>query len=264
MVGDNIKIYEEGYNRLVVDSFAPKPWKPSKEIEDIVEQKWKELISKKPHVTSDPLIRLDRMYWKGKSLHLLTSSTEYKFHFGTRPNQKKEDRADPVYVSALVISHGKLVFGQRSSFVSRGENQYNIVAGGVNPIIDRNPDTGRPALALGLFREAREELGLTPEVFDYVSTIMLFGLEHEPTGSFLYAIRLNIGTDDLQRRLESAIKIAEKRGQQPPEMVGLEFVDYNKFGIRDALEMNGDNYRPSVRALFKHYSKDDVPLPLIT
>ncbi|MBW2996676.1 hypothetical protein KY332_05255 [Candidatus Woesearchaeota archaeon] len=247
----NIIVHQENYSKIIINKHSDKVWKPSEEIEKIIEDRWQKNLEKNPNIWSAPMVRLESIIQSTDALHLVTSTTEYKQHAGTRDQTEKENRANPIYVSANIITNdNQLVFGLRDN-CDRGNNQYNIAAGAVHPVLDA-PD-GVPSLGVALYREIFEEFGLIPESFESVKPKMVFGLKKEPTSSFLYNINLNIGQDEVKRKLDAAIKRAEDFGMAP-EMVDVHFVENNQKAIQKELETNPDSYRPMIQAMLRYIS----------
>ncbi len=252
MAEEKIKIHCAGYEKVIVDNHSDRVWTPEPKIEEKVEKIWEEKLAKSDNLWSAPMVRLDSYDLKGNRLILNTSVTDFKHHVGTRKEDNLEDRANPVYVSANIVTEdGNLVFGLRDNS-ERGNNQYNIAAGAVHPDLD-SPD-GIPSLGVALYREVFEEFGLVPESFKHVRPMMLFGMESEQHGSFLYTIRLKIDSEDVKRKLDAAIKRAEDFGMKP-EMVDLKFLKYDINHIKNEIDNNGDNYRPAVRVMLNYISE---------
>ena len=249
MEKNDIIVYHDRYNQIVIDQHKHTPWRLEDRLEEQILKRWQRIIRKTKNLWSGPLVRLDSSMQKGDVLHLKTSITDYMHHVETREEQDKERRANPIYVSATITTrNNKLVFGLRSNS-DRDNNKYNIAAGGVNPVLD-SPNC-LPSLIAALYREISEELGLIPESFEYAKPLILFGIESEPIGSFLYEIQLKIESDEVQRKLDATIKRCEDRGAKP-EFLGVKFVENNESAVRKELETNGEAYVPPVRAMLKH------------
>ena len=155
----NLIIYHEGFDKVVMDSSSREIWKPRGYIETIVEQNWKQ-FSDNPFVWDGPLVRLESSYQNGGALHLTTSSTSYKYHCGTKHMHSAEDRANPIYVCAsITTADEKLVLGLRNN-TAKENGLYSIAGGGVDPELD-SPDSV-PSLDSALFREIYEEFGIFP------------------------------------------------------------------------------------------------------
>jgi len=248
-----IRIDYENYDKIIIAKFENKEWVPRDiDVQYKIHKEWEKKIKRYDNIWSSPMVRLDNVRQEDRILHLDTSLTEYKFHAGTRNEKDKENRANPIYVSANIItSDDKLVFGLRDNS-DRGNGQYNIAAGAMHPILD-GPD-GYPSPGIALYREIFEEFGLIPESFKNVKPEIAFSIDDEPTLSFLYTIRLGIDSEDVEKKLKASIKRSEEFGMKP-EMVDLKLVENDPKIIRRELETNGDSYRPMVQAMMEYLSR---------
>ena len=246
---EKIIVYHKDYTSIKIDKHTNIEWATNRNIEELIDSKWQSALRKTPYLWSSPMLRLEESYQEGDTLHLKTSVTDYKHHHGTRYETDSAKRANPIYVSANIItSDNKLVFGLRDN-TDRLNKLYNIAAGSVHPILD-SPD-GIPSLGIALYREIFEEFGLVPESFDSVKPKMEFGTESEPRHSFLYTIRLKIDSEDVKRKLEAAIKRAEDYGMKP-EMTEVQFVDNSREAVKREINDKGDTYIPMIRTMLEY------------
>ncbi len=245
----SIIIYHKDFDKIIVNKHASQLWKPSRRIEDEIDDIWAEKLSHNEHLWSGPMVRLDKIVMDGKTLCINTSLTSYKQHVGTRTNTELSTRANPVYVSANIITADNYLLFGKCKNVERGVGKHNIAAGSLHPVLD-SPD-GVPSLGVGLYREIFEEFGLIPESFESVKPHIVFGLESEPTGSFLYNVKLKLTSKDVQQKFNALTQKSESYGVKP-EFDSIHFLESDSKIIRDELKNKKVQYQPMVEAMLDY------------
>lgn len=242
---DNLIIYAEGFTSIIVDNHENKEWKT--ELEEIIEQKWFLMKEKNPSLWSDYMVRADKMHKRKNSLHISTSITDYMHHVCTREQHSIEKRANPIFVSAnIVTSDNMLAFGIRQN-CERGNGELNLISGALDPRYDLV--MGEPAIKKGVLREIHEETGLEKNHISQMWPGYVFATYKERSPSFLFYVSLRVDSSYLIDFVDNHIRNLERN----PEISGIHIVENNIKAIEADIAKN--TYRPSVHSLLENLCK---------
>ena len=212
-------------------NFENTLWLPPADLKEEIERKWKEKLreveetnkelpeNKKIVLYNGPLTRVRNMSYDNGLLLIDTQRTYYAYHIATRGNKDIERRANPLFAALVIELYNSwgdsfLVFGESLGTESEHRGKLNIVAGAVNPDIDR-PD-GYPSPGVTLQRELMEELGLTYEAFDGTIRPMFVVTEKEyPHPSIVYTGVLKMDIEELKERHQTRVEKDRGEGKTP-------------------------------------------------
>ena len=235
-------VYHSSFERVVHAAHSDTFWEPKeRRIEERIEEVWREK-EKNPNVWNGRLVRLDSSLQTNRQLCIRTSLTDYRHHCGTRDIPNQDERANPIYVLATVLtSDNKLAFGLREN-TDNHNGRFNVYGGAVDPLEDMAD--GHPSLISALRRELQEELGIKKEDIGRITPYMVIGIDSvNPnfTPNFHYTVRINLNSPDLSRAFETHIRAMERYGELP-EMIDLKLVADEQEAVMDEIQFKGGDY----------------------
>ena len=161
-----------------------QPWEPTIG-EELVFQRWRLALerarSREARLYDGKLLRLERYGLDNGKLRLDLRPTSFRFFAATNLSDTSlppEDRADPLGVSAIVVTaDDHIVLGRRSQRVFGSPGSVHCIAGHVDLTHLSSVHRGRVDVFSAILDEVREELGVTSDVMTGTQCI---GLVREP------------------------------------------------------------------------------------
>lgn len=248
----DIVVYFEGFESIIVDKHAEVFWQPPKiELTEKIDSLWEDLLEEDKKIWNHGMARLESAmpYKREKVLRISTSLTTYKDHVGTRNEEDRDNRANPIIVCAnIVTSDNKLVFMERQNCV-RWDGLYGIITGKVIPSVDfQASEEEKPSLRGALYRTLTEKMGITSVARKEVKPVMVFGTENERTCRFLYEVELAVDSAHVQKKVDFEIERASYF-KEDVQIGNVRFIDRECRAIHDELAENGSLYTPIVNAM---------------
>ena len=178
-------LFEAEWTRESISaSFDPLNQRPATpEVEEQIAARWAaaEHDAAKHHrlLFPGPLARVLRYESNEKRLNLWLGPADYRDYLGTREIEHAAFRADPLSACAVVrTSDGKILVGRRGQSSMEGAGLWHVMAGYVDPTLDKKADGIDPFATI--VREIEEETGFPRgEVSAVCLALLRWNMEHK-------------------------------------------------------------------------------------